>query len=108
MSNALYNVTYKQTLKMGNVPSSSEQRRSRRRFTIAESSVKLPSTKEPFLFATEPKYNEKAFDHIVEFILFYFSNVKYVQVLLIQHVYLTDQALERKEGDQVISMVYKS
>ena len=44
---------------MGNVPSSSEQRRSRRRFTIAESSVKPPSTKEPFLFATEPKYKTK-------------------------------------------------
>ena len=54
------------TLEMGNVHSSSEQRRSRRRFTIAESSVKPPSKKEPFLFATEPKYKTKdvQMDHI--------------------------------------------
>ena len=41
---------------MGSVQSSSEQRRSRRRFTIAESTIRPPSSKEPFLFATEPKY----------------------------------------------------
>ena len=44
---------------MGSEQSSSEQRRSRRRFTIAESSVRPPSSKEPFLFATEPKYRSK-------------------------------------------------
>ena len=44
---------------MGNVQSSSEQRRSRRRFTIAESSIRPPSSKEPFLFATEPKHKSK-------------------------------------------------
>ena len=44
---------------MGNVYSSSEQRRSRRRFTIAESSIKPPTKKEPFLFATEPRYKTK-------------------------------------------------
>ena len=44
---------------MGSVQSSSEQRRSRRRFTIAESSIKPPSKKEPFLFATEPKHKSK-------------------------------------------------
>ena len=44
---------------MGSVQSSSEQRRSRRRFTIAESNIKPPSTKEPFLFATEPKHKSK-------------------------------------------------
>ena len=59
-SNALFIVTNKvKSLKMGSVHSSSEQRRSRRRFTIAESSIKPPSTKEPFLFATEPKYKTK-------------------------------------------------
>ena len=41
---------------MGSVQSSSEQRRSRRRFTIAESTIRPPSSKEPFLFATEPKH----------------------------------------------------
>ena len=51
------------------------------------------------------KVCEKTFDHIVEFILFYFSNV---QVLLIQHMYFMNQALEEREGDQLISMVYKS
>ena len=44
---------------MGSVQSSSEQRRSRRRFTIVESSIKPPGSKEPFLFATEPKYKSK-------------------------------------------------
>ena len=44
---------------MGSVQSSTEQRRSRRKFTIAESSVRPPSTKEPFLFATEPKHKTK-------------------------------------------------
>ena len=44
---------------MGSVRSSSEQRRSRRRFTIDESSLKPPGSKEPFLFATEPKYKSK-------------------------------------------------
>ena len=44
---------------MGSVQSSSEQRRSRRRFTIAESTIRPPSSKEPFLFATEPKHMPK-------------------------------------------------
>ena len=44
---------------MGSVHSSSEQRKSGRRFTIAESSVKPPSSKEPFLFATEPEHKSK-------------------------------------------------
>ena len=44
---------------MGSVQRSSEQRRSKRRFTIAESSIKPPGSKEPFLFATEPKYKSK-------------------------------------------------
>ena len=47
------------SLKMGNVHSKSEQRRSRRRFTIADSSIRSPDAKEPFLFATEPKYKTK-------------------------------------------------
>ena len=60
MSNAPFNVTNKvKSLKMGSVHSSSEQRRSRRIFIIAESSIKPPSTKEPFLFATEPNYKTK-------------------------------------------------
>ena len=44
---------------MGSVQSSSEQRRSRRRFTIAESTIRPPSSKEPFLFVTEPKHMSK-------------------------------------------------
>ena len=44
---------------MGSVYSRSEQRRSRRRFTIAESSIRSPDAKEPFLFATEPKCKTK-------------------------------------------------
>ena len=44
---------------MGSIQSSSEQRRSRRRFTIAESTIRPPSSKEPFLFATEPKHMNK-------------------------------------------------
>ena len=44
---------------MGSVQSSSEQRRSRRRFTIAESTIRPLSSKEPFLFATEPKHMSK-------------------------------------------------
>ena len=44
---------------MGSVQSSSEQGRSWRRFTIAESNIKLPSAKEPFLFATEPNYKSR-------------------------------------------------
>ena len=44
---------------MGSVHSSSEQRRSRRRFTIAESSIRSPDAKEPFLFDTKPKYKSK-------------------------------------------------
>ena len=44
---------------MGSLHSSPEQRRSRRRFTIAESSIRSPHTKEPFLFATEPKHKSK-------------------------------------------------
>ena len=44
---------------MGSVQSSSVQRRSRRRFTIAESTIRPPSSKEPFLFATESKHMSK-------------------------------------------------
>ena len=44
---------------MGNVHRSSEQRRSRRTFTIPESGIRPPSKKEPFLFATELKYKTK-------------------------------------------------
>ena len=44
---------------MGSVQSSSEQIRSRRRFTIAESTIRPPSSKEPFLFATKPKHMSK-------------------------------------------------
>ena len=44
---------------MGSVHSRTEQRRSRRRFTIAESSIRSPNVKEPFLFATEPKHKTK-------------------------------------------------
>ena len=44
---------------MGSVHSRSEQRRSRRRLTIAESSIRPSDAKEPFLFATEPKYKSK-------------------------------------------------
>ena len=44
---------------MGSVQSSSEQRRSRRRFTIAESTIRPPSSKEPFRFATEQKHMSK-------------------------------------------------
>ena len=44
---------------MGTVHSSSEQRSSRRRFTIAESSIRSPDAKELFLFATEPKHKSK-------------------------------------------------
>ena len=40
---------------MGSIQSSSEQRRSRRRFTT----IRPPSSKEPFLFATEPKHMSK-------------------------------------------------
>ena len=40
---------------MGTVHSSLEQRRSRRRFTIAESSIRSADAKEAFLFATESK-----------------------------------------------------
>ena len=39
---------------MGNSQGNTEQKSSRRRFTI-ESSIKPPSEKEPFLFATEPR-----------------------------------------------------
>ena len=44
---------------MGNIQSSSGRRRSRRRFTIAGSSIRSPESKEPFLFATEPKHKSK-------------------------------------------------
>ena len=35
------------------------RRQSRRRFTFAESSIRSPDVKEPFLFATEPKHKSK-------------------------------------------------
>ena len=41
---------------MGNVHNKSEQKRSRRRFTVSESNIRPPSIKEPFLFTIEPKY----------------------------------------------------
>ena len=44
---------------MGSVHSRSEQRRSGRRFSIAELSIRSPNAKEPFLFATEPKHKSK-------------------------------------------------
>ena len=60
LNNAPFIVTNElKSLKIGSVHRSSAQRRSRRRFTIAESSIKPPSIKEPFLFATEPKYKTK-------------------------------------------------
>ena len=40
---------------MGSVQNKLEQRRSRKRFAISDSSVSPPGIKEPFLFATEPK-----------------------------------------------------
>ena len=48
---------------MGNVHNKSEQRWSRRRFTI-ESNIKPPSKKEPFLITTEPKCKAVKMYHI--------------------------------------------
>ena len=41
---------------MGNVHNKPEQKRSRRRFTVNKSNRGPLSVKEPFLFATEPKF----------------------------------------------------
>ena len=67
---------------MGTVHSSSEQRRSRRRFTIAQSSIRSPNAKEPFLFATEPKHKSKDVQmYNMDYLNILKSNPKFVWVL---------------------------
>ena len=89
---------------MGSVHSSAEQRRSRRRFTIAESSIKPLSTKEPFPFATEPKYKTKdvQMHHIYGITEFMRGSMKTVAITDMYNVCVDISFVERHPIDGIV------
>ena len=92
---------------MGTVHSSSEQRRSRRRFTTAESSIRSPDAKEPFLFAIEPKHKSKDVQmyHIYGITEFMRGSMKTVAITDLYNVYVAISFVKREPAD---GTVYKS
>ena len=92
------------SLKMGSVHSSSEQRRSRRRFTIAETSIKPPSPKELFLFATEPKYKSKDAQmyHIYGITEFMRGSMKTVAITDLYNVCVDISFVKRNPADGIV------
>ena len=89
---------------MGSVQSSSEQRRSRRRFTIAESTIRPPSSKEPFLFATEPKHVSKnvQMDHIYGITEFMRGSMKTVAITDLYNVCVDISFVKRSPVDGMV------
>ena len=89
---------------MGNVQSSSEQRRSRRRFTIAESSIRPPSSKEPFLFAIEPKHKSKNVQiyHIYGITEFTRGSMKTVAITDLYNVCVDISFVKRSPVDGIV------
>ena len=89
---------------MGTVHSSSEQRRSRRRFTIAEPSIRPPSAKEPFLFATEPKYKSKDVQmyHIYGITEFTRGSIKTVAITDLYDVCVDISFVKRQPLDGIV------
>ena len=89
---------------MGSVQSSSEQRRSRRRFTIAESSIKPPGSKEPFLFGTEPKYKSKDVQmyHIYGITEFMRGSMKTVAITDLYNVCVDISFVKRSPVDGIV------
>ena len=93
-----------ESLKMGSVHSSSEQGRSRRRFTIAESNIRPPSKKEPFLFATEPKYKSKDVEmyHIYGITEFMRGSMKTVAITDLYNVCVDISFVKRQPVDGIV------
>ena len=89
---------------MGSVQSSSEQRRSRRRFTIAESTIRPPSSKEPFLFATEPKhiYRNVQMYHIYGITEFMRGSMKTVAITDLYNVCVDISFVKRSPVDGMV------
>ena len=89
---------------MGSVQSISEQRRSRRRFIIAESSVRPPNTKEPFLFATEPKHKSKDVQmyHIYIITEFMRGSMKTVAITDLYNVCVDISFVKRSPVDGIV------
>ena len=89
---------------MGSAQSSPEQRRSRRRFTIAESSIRPPSSKEPFLFATEPKHKSKDIQmyHIYGKTEFMRGSMKTVAIIDLYNVCVDISFVKRSTVDGIV------
>ena len=89
---------------MGSVQSSSAQRRSRRRFTIAESTIRPPSSKEPFLFATEPKHmsNDVQMYHIYGITEFMRGSMKTVAITDLYNVCVDISFVKRNPVDGMV------
>ena len=89
---------------MGTVHSSSEQRSSRRRFTIAESSIRSPDTKELFLFATEPKHKSKVIQmyHIYGITEFMRGSMKTVAITDLYNVCVDISFVKRQPVDGIV------
>ena len=88
---------------MGSVQSSSEQRRSRRRFT-SESTIRPPSLKEPFLFATEPKHMSKKVQmyHIYGITEFMRGSMKTVAITDLYNVCVDISFVKRSPVDGMV------
>ena len=88
---------------MGSVQSSSEQRRSRR-FTIAESTIRPPSSKEPFLFATEPKHMSRNVQmyHIYGITEFMRGSMKTVAITDLYNVCVDISFVKRSSVDGMV------
>ena len=89
---------------MGIVHSSSEQRRSRRRFTIAESSIRSPDVKEPFLFATEAKHKSKDIQmyHIYGITEFMRGSMKTVAITDLYNLCVDISFVKRQPVDGIV------
>ena len=89
---------------MGSVQSSSEQRRSRRKFTVADSSIKPPSSKEPFLFANEPKHKSKDVQmyHIYGITEFMRGSMKTVAITDLYNVCVDISFVKRSPVDGIV------
>ena len=89
---------------MGSVHSRTEQRRSRRRFTIAESSIRSPDAKESFLVATEPKHKSKDVQmyHIYGITEFMRSSMKTVLITDLYNVCVDISFVKRQPVDGIV------
>ena len=89
---------------MGNVQSSLEQKRSRRRFAISDSSESPPGTNEPFLFATELKHKSRDVRvyHIYSITETTVGKTKSVAIVDLVHVCSNISSVKRVPANKIV------